>query len=219
MGIQHQRLYEQVITYINERIEQNIFQIGEKLPTERSLAEELNVSRGTLRDAFRVLESKNIIRTIPGGGRILISPIESNLTYEQDILVALKKAEILELLEARELLEIGMCKLVCERVTDEELSELEDIIRGNHEKGAFNASTYFHLALATATQNHVLENFIKLNLQLIKEVREQNFHDPTNKDHALEEHLEILEAIKKRDVQASELAVKKHFKRMRERLN
>lgn len=218
MKIQHQRLYEQVISYIQENIEKNIYKIGDKLPTERSLAEELNVSRGTLRDAFRVLESKNIIETRPGGGRILLKAIDSLISVEDDILVELKNSKMLDLIEARELLEVGMCALVCERITDEEIQEIESILQRQKDENDFSSSTYFHLALAAACDNHVIENFIKLNMQLIKEVRDQNFTNKEYQSQAFEEHLELLTAIKERDIQKSEQAVHLHFKNMRNRL-
>lgn len=218
MKIQHQRLYEQVISYIQENIEKNIFKIGDKLPTERSLAEELNVSRGTLRDAFRVLESKNIIETRPGGGRVLLKPIDPLISVGEDILVELKNSKMLDLIEARELLEVGMCTLVCTRITDEEIQEIEDLLQRQKEENDFSSSSYFHLALAAACENHVLENFIKLNMQLIKEVRDQNFTNKNYQKHAFEEHLELLNAIKERDIQKSEQAVRRHFKNMRQRL-
>lgn len=218
MIIQHQRLYEQVISYIQENIEKDIFQIGEKLPTERSLAEQLNVSRGTLRDAFRVLESRGVIETRPGAGRILMKPIDSNISAGENILVELKKSEIIDLLEARELLEVGMCSLVCARITDEELQEIEDILQRQKDEDDFSSSTYFHLALAAACNNNVLENFIKLNMHLIKEVRDQNFTNKTHQTNAVEEHLELLNAIKERDIIKSEQAVRRHFENMRKRL-
>ncbi len=218
MKIQHQRLYEQVISYIQENIDKNIFKIGEKLPTERSLAEQLNVSRGTLRDAFRVLESKKIIETRPGGGRILLKAIDSIISVEDDILVELKNSKMLDLIEARELLEVGMCALVCTRITDEEIQEIEDLLQRQKEENDFSSSSYFHLALAAACDNHVLENFIKLNMQLIKEVRDQNFINKNHQSQAFEEHLELLNAIKERDILKSEQAVRRHFINMRERL-
>ncbi|MFJ7970226.1 FadR/GntR family transcriptional regulator [Psychrobacillus sp. NPDC096389] len=219
MKIQHQRLYEQVISYIQINTEKNNFKIGEKLPTERSFAEQLNVSRGTLRDAFRVLESRGIIETRPGAGRILIKPVDSIISVEEDILKELKKSEILDLLEARELLEVGMCTLVCARITDEEIQEIEDLLKRQKDEDDFSSSTYFHLALASACNNHVLENFIKLNMQLIKEVRDQNFTNKLHQTHAVDEHLELLSAIKKRDILKSEQAVRRHFEHMRKRLH
>lgn len=218
MIIQHQRLYEQVISYIQENIEKGNFVIGEKLPTERSLAEKLNVSRGTLRDAFRVLESRGVIETRAGAGRILIKPVHPTASDEETILQELKKSEIMELLEARELLEVGMCRLICVRITDEEIQEIEDLLIRQKDENDFDSSTYFHLALAAACDNHVLENYFKLNLHLIKEVRDQNFTNRKHQLQAYEEHLELLQAIKQRDVLKSEQVVHRHFENMRKRL-
>lgn len=218
MIIQHQRLYEQVIAYIQKNIENNTFKIGGKLPTERSLAEQLNVSRGTLRDAFRILESKGIIETRPGAGRILVKPIDSFFDFGEEILIELRKSEIADLIEAREVLEVGMCKLICERITDEEIKEIEEILERQKVEKDFDASTYFHLSLATACNNQVLENFIKLNMKLIREVRNQNFSNEEFKQEAIREHREVLNAIKKRDVKLSQQAVRLHFNNMRKRL-
>ncbi|MEI4771825.1 FCD domain-containing protein [Psychrobacillus sp. FJAT-51614] len=220
MKILYHRLYEQVITYIQQGIKEGRFSVGERIPAERQLAEELGVSRGTLRDAFRILESKNIIKTRQGGGRVLMKPIEQLNSTEDDIMEQLKKAEILELLEARELLEVGMCELVCERISDDDIEELEVLLKNQADNlSDLSYDFYFHLSITAACQNRVLENFIKLNMKLIQEIREKNFMIHSNYQEAHEEHWEILNAIKKRDVELCKEAVKNHFRNIKVRLN
>jgi len=64
-------LYENVIEQIMELIKNNELKPVDKLPPERELAEKLSISRGSLRQAFRVLESKGLIKSKPGGGRYI----------------------------------------------------------------------------------------------------------------------------------------------------
>src|SRR5699024_7225977 len=177
MRVEYKRLYEQVIHILKKNVENGEFIIGEKLPSERDLAKDMGVSRGTLRDAFRVLESQGIIETIPGGGRILKKDIQNSLGIGQKFIDQIRKAAILELIEAREIIEVGMVELICKNATDEELLELKSIVERLDNDCAEEQSNdfIFHYSLAKCSKNNVLINFMELNLNIIKEAQVINF--------------------------------------------
>jgi len=221
MQIEYKRLYEQVITILKNKIDQGDFLIGEKLPSERELAKELNVSRGTLRDAFRILESQGVLETKPGGGRILVKEINRVLETENRFLDEIKQAAILELIEAREIIEIGIIDLVCNNAEDEELHDLKAILEKAHENGVItdeNTDFIFHYSLAKISKNSVLVNFMELNLNLINEARNINFD---NKRHVIEAHKEhtfILNALIARDADKAKQAMANHFSKIKQRM-
>src|SRR5699024_11760611 len=84
---------------------------------------------------------------------------------------------ILELIEAREIVETGIIDLVCEHATDEELEELENLLNHSEKETIVNNSNdfIFHYSLAKYSNNNVLINFMELNLNLINEARKKNF--------------------------------------------
>ncbi len=221
MKIEYTRLYEQVITILKNKIEQGEFLIGEKLPSERVLAKELNVSRGTLRDAFRILESQGVLETKPGGGRILVKEINRTFETENRLLAEIKQAAILELIEAREIIEMGIIDLVCKNAEDEDLHDLKAILEKAHKNGVLtdeNTDFIFHYSLAKFSKNNVLVNFMKLNLNLIKEARKISFN---NKQHVIEAHKEhtlILNALIARDADKAKQAMATHFSKIKQRM-
>jgi len=221
MQIEYKRLYEQVITILKNKIDQGDFLIGEKLPSERELVKELNVSRGTLRDAFRILESQGVLETKPGGGRVLVKEINHILETENRFLDEIKQAAILELIEAREIIEMGIIDLVCNNAEDAELYDLKKILEKAHEDGIItdeNTDFIFHYSLAKISKNSVLVNFMELNLNLINEARNINFD---NKQHVIEAHKEhtfILNALIARDADKAKQAMANHFSKIKQRM-
>jgi len=220
MRVEYKRLYEQVIHILKKNVENGEFIIGEKLPSERDLAKDMGVSRGTLRDAFRVLESQGIIETIPGGGRILKKDIQNSLGIGQKFIDQIRKAAILELIEAREIIEVGMVELICKNATDEELLELKSIVERLDNDCAEEQSNdfIFHYSLAKCSKNNVLINFMELNLNIIKEAQVINFSKKQYRNEAQEEHSQILKALINRDVDSAKEAMKNHFINIKKRI-
>ena len=217
--IKHSRLYEKVIASMEELYKQGHLKIGDTLLSERELAQQFGVSRGTLRDAFRILESQGIIETRPGGGRYLRR--DFNLNKSESIIHDLQKAAMFELLEAREIFEVGMIDLICKRATEEDIQKLEDIVHKQAGIDTFeskNLDFYFHHALAECTKNKALVNFIKLNLELINQIRKNNFLDKKRFTDSQKEHMAIVNSLKTRDVNLVKIAIIDHFKNIRKRL-
>ncbi|WP_226036078.1 FadR/GntR family transcriptional regulator [Aquibacillus saliphilus] len=220
--VKHMRLYEQVILQLERQYNEGQLKLGDTLPSERELVKLFDVSRGTLRDAFRVLESQGIIETKPGGGRYFRKGFHEAITNERSFFDVLQKAAMLDLLETREILETGMIELVCERATDEEIEKLErlvflDKLPSNIKRE--NVDYYFHHSLAESSKNIVILNFIKLNLEVINQTRQKNFASLTNFEEAQREHIEIVKALKQRDAVLAKQKVTDHFIQIRKRLN
>jgi len=119
------RLYESVIEQIMNLIKNNELKPGDKLPPERELAEKLSISRGSLREAFRVLESKGLIKSKPGGGRSIREIRKNGHNNTENIILNLEKSSILELLEAREMFEVKIVELAARRATAEDIELIE----------------------------------------------------------------------------------------------
>ncbi|WP_040977876.1 FadR/GntR family transcriptional regulator [Oceanobacillus jeddahense] len=221
MKIEYKRLYEQVIMIIKNKIDNGDFNIGEKLPSERELVKDLGVSRGTLRDAFRVLESQGIIETKPGGGRILKEPIEQQLIVGQKLVDEMKRAAILELIEAREIVEKGIIDLVCKNAKDSDLEELQQLLEKSKEntvEAEQNNDFIFHYSLAKYSNNQVLIQFMELNLNIINDARDYNFSKDNHIKAAHQEHIAILTALLNRDAEGAKKAMEDHFINIKKRM-
>jgi len=201
--IKYHRVYEDVIEQIEKLILEGNLAPGDVLPTERELAQAFGISRGTLREAFRILEREGLIETRPGGGRFL----SKNAGKSEDasrIIENIERATIIELLEAREIFETGIVELAAKRATEQDILEIETAFRKWGEIDAesddpVNPDQAFHLSIAKATHNVVLVNLIELHMGLLQKTRIKTDDIPGRKEEVYKEHRNIYMAIKERD--------------------
>jgi GntR family transcriptional repressor for pyruvate dehydrogenase complex len=194
---------------------------GDKLPPERELAEKLSISRGSLREAFRVLESRGLIKSKPGGGRYIREIRKNGYSNTENIILSLEKSSILELLEARETFEVKIAEIVAQRATTEDIELIEKALSRINEveisdDNKTEPDTDFHLAIARASHNFVFINVIKLHLDLLKETRERTQQIPGRREEQWREHQAILQAIKEHDTKKAGEAMLKHLRNVRE---
>lgn len=202
-------LYEKVLEVLIEYYEEGKISINEKLPTERDLSENLSVSRNTIRDAYRYLEIKNYLITKSGGGRILVRALDKNI-YKADVLTALRENEIKNLLEIREILEIGLIDYILLRATKEELLKLKNEIE---KSGAVYDSDFdFHMELAKLSKNDAAVEYYRLNKDMIEFIKIKNYDENAYNYYTVhDEHYTILEALINNDrVRARDL-IKQHL--------
>ena len=182
------RLYESVIEQIMDLIKSNELKPGDKLPPERELAEKLSISRGSLREAFRVLESRGLIKSKPSGGRYIREIRKNGYNNTENIILSLEKSSILELLEAREMFEVKIAEITAQKATPEDIELIEEALSKMNEEEELKygketeSDSEFHLAIANASHNFVFVNIIKLHLDLLKDTREKTWKIPGRKE-------------------------------------
>jgi len=215
------RLYESAIEQIMELIKNNELKPGDKLSPERELAEKLSISRGSLREAFRVLESRGFIKSKPGGGRYIREIRKNGYSNTENIILSLEKSSILELLEAREMFEVEIVELAAQRATTEDIELIEKALDKTNKEEISNgkkteSDTEFHLAIARASRNFVFVNIMQLHLDLLKETREKTWGIPGRREEQQEEHQSIFQAIKEHNGKKATEAMLKHLRNIRE---
>ncbi|MHB1041363.1 MAG: FadR/GntR family transcriptional regulator [Eubacteriales bacterium] len=214
--IEYRRLYEDVISQIEANISSEQLMPGDRLPSERELAEKVGVSRGTLREAFRILERQGMITARPGGGRYVKKLPDGRMDRDR-ILLNLETAAMLDLLEAREVIESRIVELACARATRADLEVIERsmavIENSDAESGkVLDRDNDFHLAIAEATHNIVFVGIVELNLDLLFQIRLKTSSMPGRANQIAEEHRAIFKAIKQRDVNKAKETMLDHLK-------
>jgi len=217
--VKYHRVYEEVIEQIKEMITEGNLKPGDLLPTERELAQSFGISRGTLREAFRILERENLIEVKPGGGRYLSRTLES--TEDQTrILDNIERATIIELLEAREIFETGIVQLACERATDEDIADIVSAFERwgqlTEEDDHTRPDQAFHLSIAKASHNVVLLNMMELHMDLLQRTLSKTLQNAGRREEVYEEHLQIVEAIKARNSQQAKAALLNHLQKVKQ---
>jgi GntR family transcriptional repressor for pyruvate dehydrogenase complex len=207
--IKNDHLYEKVLDVLIEYYEDGLISLNEKLPTERQLSELLSVSRNTIRDAYRYLEIKGFIITKAGGGRILVRSLDKNL-YNLDVYTTLREREIKDLLEIREILELGLVDFIIERATTEEFLAIKKEIEKNSNE--FDGEFDFHMELAKLSKNEAAVQYYKLNNDVIEFIKSKNYDDNSyNYYKVQQEHLEIIDSFLNKNQKETKNKIKNHL--------
>lgn len=123
-----QRLYEDVVDQILDLVRKGEILPGQRLPSERELEPQLGVSRGVLREAFRVLEARGLVTSRAGEGRYLrdlpshFGHVGTDFSW---LPLRLEQAVILDLWEAREALEAKAAEAAARRAQPDDLDKLQ----------------------------------------------------------------------------------------------
>lgn len=207
--VENERLSEKIISDIKRMIEEGILRPGQRLPAEKILSQQMGVSRGTLREALKILESQGLIRRKPREGTLVHDDVEIEILF-QNLVNNMRSATYFDLLKVREILEPEIVAIAIQESSDKELLLL---------KQAHLESNYsLHLCIAKASKNIILEDFIKTNLALIEDITKLTQIDPKRKSYTIREHDEVLQAILDRDIPRAKVAIRTHIQNARARL-
>lgn len=223
------RLYESVTEQIVNLIKNNELKPGDKLPPERELAEKLTISRGSLREALRVLESRGMVESKPGEGRFIREVNKDAFINTENVVLNLEKSSILELIEAREIFEVKIVELAAQRATADDIKAIKRVLlkmgeepdandKGEKNDEEIESDTEFHLAIARASHNFVFVNIMRLHLELLKNTRERTSQIPGRSEQRKKEHLDIFTAIEDHNDKKAANAMLNHLKQIRENI-
>jgi len=214
------RLYEAVLEQLLNFVKSGDIKVGERFPSERELERELGVSRGILREAFRILEARGIIESRQGGGRFLRQTPVQSLFDSADIFTSLERAVLLDICESRQVIEVKVAELAAERATDEDLANLTEVVDtffttqfDPNRKDDLDLD--FHLAIAECTHNFALQELVRVLMSLLKQHRQQAMLDPAEWQALCLEHRKILEAIAARDGKSASRVMHEHLESLR----
>mgnify|MGYP000985132140 CR=1 FL=1 len=218
-------VYEEIIDKIVSLIQDGTFSPGDRLPSERDFAEQMGVSRGSLREALRVLEQQNIVQTNAGGTRYISANCKSSLVMSQ-LYREIERTGSAHLLEARELLDDKVVELACQRATEEDLRMIENALEKQkwnfRENGTLDAEdeplstdNLFHSAIAAAAHNTVFSAYYSLSLIRLSQIRRSTLQLPGRPCEALKEHEMIYQAIRQRDMVMARLTSMLHLRNIR----
>jgi GntR family transcriptional repressor for pyruvate dehydrogenase complex len=209
------RIYEEIVRQIKGMIGEGRLKSGDRLPPERDLAEKFLVSRTSVREALRALESVGLIEIRPGEGTF-VREVSVDALVEPLALVLLSQREMIgELFEARRLLEPAIAGLAARRATPEEVQEMERILDEQAKAiGAGNTGlaqdAAFHAAIGTAAHNRAITRIVHALMDLLAQSREESIGTPGRPTRSHEDHRRILEAVLAGNAAAAERAMLDH---------
>ena len=222
--IQSARVFEQVAMQIETRILQGELRSGDRLPTERELAEQFHVSRTAVREAMNILAQKGLVDMRPGRGTIVIDGAHEAMQDSIGLVMRLKLGEVGgsdNLVEVRGILETEIAALAAVRATEKEIAAMREAIATmdenlNNADAFIAADNRFHEALAQATQNALIMIFINSIVNLLSEQRKQVFQVEGGPQRGQIHHKRILDNVIRREPEAARAAMRSHLQQVRE---
>jgi GntR family transcriptional repressor for pyruvate dehydrogenase complex len=190
---------------------------GAQLPSERELSESLSVSRNIVREALSVLVAEGLIVKQPGRGIFVTDFNREAIAPQIAVSVDYNGRNPGVLSEARAAIELGAAGLIVQRISAEQIEQLEalngtiaDLMR--QRRSMIKEDIAFHKVLLEATQNQVLIGMIPI---LIEHFRLAVLHQPSaimnNPERIVAEHQRIIDALRKRDLQQLRHALAVHL--------
>ena len=220
------KVSDKVVQSLRILIEHNNMQVGDRLPAERKLCEQLSVSRSSLREAIQQLTSMGILQSRGGAGTFL-QQLSSNWSQHQIVqplshLIDQDPAYRFDVQEARIVLEGGTAWYAAQRATPEDLLNIRRCYEQiSHSQGLGNddqaaqADAKFHLAIAEASHNLVLIQKMRSLFDLLQFNvvlgRRKVYSEPRRFDQLHLQHHQVMAAIERRDPEAARKAVCGHI--------
>lgn len=215
--IKIKKIYEEIVEQLKEMISNGELKPGQKLPSERDMAESLGVSRASVREALTTLEAIGILDIRPGEGTFVRETSVSATFAPLAMVLEMEQNPGGQLMEVRRVLETEMAALAAQRATEEDLNNIQTIL--NHMKTAktisqaVEADLRFHFSIAEATHNTILLRIMNTVADLMHNTfrvqREELFAD--NGAEIISEHEAIYNAIRDRNSETAKSKMLQHI--------
>lgn len=220
-AIKKTRIHEEVVTQVHALIRQGRLKAGDQLPSERELAETFKVSRTSVREALRALETQGLIVSRTGMGNFVADlPIESLVAPLAKLLIQEKDA-LADIFEMRRLVEPRIASLAAERATHGEIERMKGILETQSEavsrgETGVEADAELHFAIGQATHNQALEKLVSGLMEITSESREESLQTSLRREASIESHKRIVSAINRHDRTAAQKAMLRHIEQVEE---
>ncbi|AWQ21140.1 Glc operon transcriptional activator [Pantoea ananatis] len=219
------RLYQQLASELKRRIENGVYQVGEKLPAERLIAEEMEVSRTVVREAIIMLEVEGYVEVRKGSGIHVIASQQQNRVVESSSQLEFAAFGPFELLQARQLIESNVAEFAATQVTRQDIVDLMAIQEKARQEDHFRDSEWdmrFHVRIAQSTQNSALAAIVeKMWLHRLHNPYWLKLHEHIDQRSIVswcDDHDQILKALIRKDPAASKLAMWQHLENTKQML-
>jgi GntR family transcriptional repressor for pyruvate dehydrogenase complex len=216
-AIEKVSVVQQVENRIRTYILNNNIKIGDKLPTERELCEELNVGRGTIREAIRILQTKGLVELQPGRGAFVARKEEfdkfdlANWFRENEI-------KIMDCIEVRTAIEPLAVKLAIQKCSDKDIKRLRAIqnrsitaVREKDIASLAQCDEQFHTLIVECSENKFLIDINKKLNYSLTNFRSKTFNIPKNVDNFIPAHEAIIKAFEKHDPELGQKSLLNHL--------
>jgi GntR family transcriptional regulator, transcriptional repressor for pyruvate dehydrogenase complex len=220
--IKAKKIYEEIVAQIRQLMAGGELKPGDQLLPERELAERLQVSRASVREAIRALEMMGFVDIRPGDGTFVRDTNTDDIIQPLAMFLAVERTSLLEMFEIRRIFEVATAGMAAERATDEEVgrikADLEKMKESLNVQDSEKGEEYdiaFHYGIAEATHNGLLIRLFRTIIEdfsgAVSVARRQLFIDKDNPQKIIDQHSRVYEAVKGHDPKAATKAMLEHL--------
>ena len=210
-------LYRAIIEKIRDMVKNGGLKPGNKLPPERKLAEELGVSRNSLRQALQALSERGLVESRQGDGNYLSVAFDSSFFSDAIVDTITEQRDFLkDIIEFRLLMEPKIASLAAARINKEQIDCLKVLVCDQHRAvidgdDVERIDTFFHQRLAEFAGNRVIHQVMSAVRGIINETRSGWLQSKERRLSSVEGHLSIIKALESGDPDQAYDAMKNHL--------
>ena len=215
-AVKRTRIPEEIVSQVLQLVREGAIKPGDRLPPERELAQQLNVSRASVREAMRLMDIQGLVKIRPGSGTFITEDTVEVIVQAFSSLLSGPTSAASDIFEMRLILEPQIVSLAAERASDADIRRMEEILEqqaADITNGGTGVEfdTEFHFAIAQATKNSALIAVTQAMSDLLSQSRDSTLLSTERSNQSLQSHRRILETIKNRQSKAAEEAMHQHI--------
>jgi GntR family transcriptional repressor for pyruvate dehydrogenase complex len=220
--IRSSRLYEEIVGQIEQRILEGELSPGDKLPSERELADQFGVSRTAVREAVKALREKGLVEIQPGKGTFITNDTSEVMRHSLGLMMRIGRGDsLVDLIQVRAILEPEIAAIAAQKATEKDIECLQQAVDTMDSPSKdvdifIQADHEFHLVLATATQNSLIPVLIDPVVDLLREQRKRIFLVEGGPERGQYHHKRILKAIIDGDSDGARATMRAHLEQVRD---
>lgn len=209
-------LYKSIVERIRKMIREGTLKVGDKLPSERELAELFQVSRVPVREALKILDFMGVVRYVRGEGVYVKEVAIADLVDKIDYVAEPSKDILQELFEAREAIEVKALRLACQKRTEDDIAKMDKSIEKMEKEISTGTSIvfesqHFHTLIVKASRNQILIRLHESLLDIQEMARKRSLSIRERIHQPSEFHRQILDAIIQRDADRATASMIEHL--------
>lgn len=214
-----EKAYARVIEKVKKMILSGELKPGEKLPPEREFAEELEVSRNSVREAIRIMDMMGIVSSQQGSGNYVTCEFQKSITETMAMMFAMDQVNDKQISQVRYSLEVLAFTLALDRVREEDLAKMEECVekldKNGDSKNNATLDKIIHYTLARASGNQLLIDILEACSGVfdifIEDMRHGILKNENRKTELNECHRHLVDALREGDREKGLQALKWHF--------
>ncbi|MFD2643558.1 FadR/GntR family transcriptional regulator [Pseudomonas japonica] len=204
-----------VVEKLRQALARGQWRCGEMLPGQRELAEQLGISRPSLREAVTVLETLGLVRSMPGKGVLVLDADSAEPTL---VPAAVAEASLEDVLQLRYTLEPFIVGLVAQSISNQEtgqlrltLMDMREALDADDAEAGVNAYIAFHEALFALTSNPIFQSVVQQTSNALKQSAQVLRKSPEHLAARLEENEAVVRAIRNKDSAQASAQMRRHI--------